>query len=70
MAVKKTAQQWFLEAYNYHLLDQSADKAITAYKKCTQLNPKYTEAYVNLGLIYLKKEEYERPSSSLQRSSS
>ena len=60
MAVKKTAQQWFLEAYHLHLLEQSVDEAIKAYKKCIQFDPQYTDAYVNLGLIYIKKEEYEK----------
>ncbi len=57
---KKTAQQWFLEAYHHHLLEQSIDKAIKAYKKCIQLDPAYTDAYVNLGLIHLKREQYDK----------
>ncbi len=57
---KKTAQQYFLEAYHYHLLEQSVDKAIKAYKKCIQLDPGYTDAYVNLGLIHLKRKQYEK----------
>ena len=60
MSVKKAAQQWFLEAYNLHLLEQSIDQAIKAYKKCIQLDPGYTDAYVNLGLICIQKEEYEK----------
>ncbi len=57
---KKTAQQWFLEAYHYDLLEQSAEKAVKAYKKCIQIDPEYKDAYVNLGLIYLKQEDYEK----------
>ncbi|MDD5245278.1 MAG: tetratricopeptide repeat protein, partial [Syntrophorhabdaceae bacterium] len=60
MAPKKTARQWFTEAYELNLLEPLSDKSIAAYKKSIQLDDQFTDAYVNLGFIFLNKNEYEK----------
>lgn len=42
----------FVKGYILHTL-KDFDKAVELFKKATELNPEYAEAYSNIGLIYL-----------------
>ncbi len=48
-----TAYQWFSKGYDADNL-KLYDKAIEYYQKAININPKYVEAYNNMGIIYSK----------------
>jgi len=58
MNKKKSAQDWFAEGYEYDVIQLNPQKAIEAYKESIKLDNRLTNAYVNLGFIYLEKEDY------------
>ena len=59
MDQKVSAREWFIKGCRYDLLDPQSDKAIEAYKKSIIFDPAFTAAYVNLGFIYLQREDYD-----------
>ena len=67
MDQKNPAREWFMEGCRYDLLDPQSDKAIEAYKKSIILDPRFTDAYVNLGFIYLQREDYDWALICLER---
>ena len=67
MDQKNSAVEWFMEGCRCDLREPQSDKAIEAYKKSVVLDPTFTAAYVNLGFIYLQREDYEWALICLQR---
>ncbi|MDQ7085689.1 MAG: tetratricopeptide repeat protein [Sulfurovum sp.] len=43
------------------------DKAIASYEKAIEINPKYDEAYCNMGNAYHHKKEYDKAIASYQK---
>ena len=53
-----------VKGYLYHNMEDY-DKALEFYKKTTELDPNYAEAYSNIGLIYcLKAQDYSEKATS------
>ncbi len=59
----KTAEDWFAEGLVYDSSEETFDLALQAYREAVKLNPKFSDAYVNMGNIffYLKKYEEATP---------
>ena len=54
----------YVKGYLYHNMEDY-DKALEFYKKTTELDPNYAEAYSNIGLIYcLKAQDYSEKATS------
>jgi tetratricopeptide (TPR) repeat protein len=60
MSTKRSAMDWFLEGYRLDTEDTFTGEAVDAYKKALKLDGNLTDAYVNLGFVYLRREEYEK----------
>src|SRR5947199_2142987 len=43
------------------------DDAAASFEKCTQLNPSFAEAYLNLGLVRLQQGRFENASTALSK---
>ena len=59
MGKKNTSREWFVKGCRYDTLEPDSDQAIEAYKKSINFDNKFTDAYVNLGFIYLKRKKYD-----------
>ncbi len=57
------AMRWF----NLGLNEKDPQKKIAAYTKAVELDPKFVEAYYNLGLAYRQVQDYNRAETFLQR---
>ncbi len=64
----KYAPFW-LELGNLEVLSNRIDIAKLAYEQAIQINPKYADAYSNLGLIQLAKNNYKEAYSLIQQAS-
>ena len=60
MAEEKTARDWFVEGCQHDQIEGLPERAMEAYKECLGLDNEYSDAHVNLGFIYLEKEEYDQ----------
>ncbi len=49
-----------MEGYTYDTIEPLSEKAIEAYKRAIELDRNFTDAYVNLGSLYLRQKEYEK----------
>jgi Flp pilus assembly protein TadD len=67
MLKKRSAKDWFAEGYQYDVIQLNPQKAIEAYKESIKLDDRLTDAYVNLGFIYLQNEDYEEALRCFQR---
>lgn len=54
---EKTEQQ-LLEVAKFYFLNSKFDEAIEAFNEVLKVNPKSSEAYCTLGLIYENKKDY------------
>jgi len=43
------------------------DESIAAFKKTLEINPKYSDAYYNLGVAYAKKDQLDEAIKLLQK---
>ncbi|MBQ4379423.1 MAG: tetratricopeptide repeat protein [Treponema sp.] len=50
----------------WHLLKQD-EKAVKAYERAVELNPKKGEAYASLGALFLGKKDYEKAADNLKK---
>lgn len=57
------AMRWF----NLGLKEKDPQKKIAAYARAVELDPKFTEAYYNLGLAYRQMQDYDRAERFLTR---
>lgn len=53
----------YVKAYLFHNMNEY-DNAITYYKKATDVDPNYAEAYSNLGLVYIMKAQQSADAAS------
>jgi tetratricopeptide (TPR) repeat protein len=55
----KTAEDWFAEALVYDSSEETYDLALQAYREAVKLNPKFSDAYVNMGNVFFNQKKYE-----------
>jgi Tfp pilus assembly protein PilF len=55
-----TEAQQALERGNNHLDTGDLDRAIADYDEAIELDPNYTEAYINRGVVYKNKGDLDR----------
>ena len=67
MNQKTSAREWFMKGCRDDLIGPQSYEAIEAYKRSIVLDPTFTASYVNLGFIYLQREDYEWALICLQR---
>jgi tetratricopeptide (TPR) repeat protein len=63
---QKTKEQW-LEEGNNHYKAKEYQKAIADYDRAIQLDPQYTDAYINRGVAYHDLNEYEKAIANYDR---
>jgi len=56
----KLAIKWFDKGCYLDRHEPESDKAIEAYKKCIKYENSFVSAYINLGFIYIARDEYAR----------
>lgn len=56
---EKTEQQ-LLEVAKFYFLNSKFDEALEAFNNVLDVNPKNSEAYCSLGLIYENKKDYAK----------
>ena len=56
---EKTEQQ-LLEVAKFYFLNSKFDEAIEAFNEVLKINPKSSESYCGLGLIYENKKDYAK----------
>ena len=50
----------------YRKMENNEDAAIESFKKATQINPQYSDAFFYLGWLYNKKGDYEKTIEAYQ----
>jgi tetratricopeptide (TPR) repeat protein len=64
---RKSAKAWFIKGCWYDSDPSQIDNAIAAYRESIKIDNTFVDAYVNLGFVYLRKEEYEEALLCFQR---
>ena len=64
---RKSVKAWFIKGCRYESDPFQTNKAVAAYKESIKLDDTFTDAYVNLGFLYLRTKEYEEALSCFQR---
>lgn len=54
----ETAAEFFTRGVSLEEDPKSHDEAVSAYKKCVELDPTHAAAYINLGTLYYNQHDY------------
>ena len=63
----KLAIKWFNEACKFDKLKPNSDKAIDAYKRSLKHDDQYTDSYINLGFIYVARDDFAEAAKYFQK---
>lgn len=63
---EKQAEEHFRKGFSYQD-GGDLNKAIEEYNKALELNPGYTQVYINLGTVYLGKQDYDRAIETFEK---
>ena len=58
-ASKRSAEHWFQEALQYDGNDETYEMALRAYHQALELDPGFSDAYVNIGTIYYNQGKFK-----------
>ncbi len=64
---KLSAYKWFSKACDYDNHVATYDQALFSYQKALEIDPRYADAYNNLGVLYYKKGRYGEAIEELKK---
>ncbi len=63
----READEWYKEGLNYDLDPSTHERALHAYRQAIKLDPSHENAFINLGILYYRRRNYNQAERSYKK---